>query len=71
MKRITTWIAATLAVIAIAAGYQVSQSGDEDQGSAPLSAQTAPSTSSADTKPDDGRTGGTPDEHTDKPGEGK
>jgi hypothetical protein len=71
MRRITTWIAAALAVVAIAAGYQVSQSGDDAQGGAPVSAQTAPSTSSTDVRPDDGRSGGTPDQHTDKPGENK
>jgi hypothetical protein len=69
MKRITTWIAGALAVVALAVGYQVSQSGDGGQSGAAAAAQSQTSTSSA--KPDDGRTGGTPDEHTGKPGENK
>lgn len=67
MKRITTWIAATLAVVALAAGYQISQSGDGK----PAAAQSSSSASSTQTRPDDGRTGGSPDEHAGKPGENK
>lgn len=66
MRRITIWIAATLAVIAGATYYQVSLSGDGKEGGGDEASQTQ----STDTTDED-RTGGTPNAHVDKPGESK
>jgi hypothetical protein len=41
MRRITTWLAATLAVVAMATYYQVSLSGDGKEDSRPAAAQSA------------------------------
>jgi hypothetical protein len=71
MKRISTWLAVALAIVAMGGAYGISRLGEDSPGGAPASAQTSSSSSSTSTKPDDGRTGGTPDEHTDKPGENK
>lgn len=75
MKRITIWISATLAIVALVIAYQLNAAGaggkDGDDRQAPppgVEASIAPNGGAA---PDEeGKTGGTTD-HTGKPGENK
>jgi hypothetical protein len=84
MRRITIWLAATLAVVAMAVAYQVSLSGDgkagEADGQRPVAcgaprAQTAttdaPRISAAPSADDNAGDPCASSSHTEKPGEGK
>lgn len=86
MRKITIWLVATLAVVAMATYYQVSLSGDGKEDTRPAAAQSSESASEEpDAAADDGSTTESPEaaredkaddpyadsDHSGKPGENK
>lgn len=76
MRRLTIWITATLAIVALAIAVGMNslgiggKEGDDGDHGAPSTVQTpAPTTTSGPS--DDGKTGGDTTDHENKPGENK
>ncbi len=79
MKRLTIWITATVAAVAIATAIGMNylgvggKAGDEGDHGAPTTVQVTPgpTASAGDRSDDDGKTGGDANDQEGKPGENK